>query len=148
MDLFEMLCGARLTVSYPRVGGVRNDISQEFLDKLYAFVLDFPSKMDDYETLVTENRVWKDRTVDIGIISAEEAVNWGLTGGMLRGSGVDYDVRKYAPYDAYDKVEFDIPIGKKGDCYDRYLVRMEEMRQANRIIKQCIEKLPAGAGHG
>jgi len=100
MDLFEMLCGARLTVSYPRVGGVRNDISQEFLDKLYAFVLDFPSKMDDYETLVTENRVWKDRTVDIGIISAEEAVNWGLTGGMLRGSGVDYDVRKYAPYDA------------------------------------------------
>ena len=145
MDLFEMLCGARLTVSYPRVGGVRNDISQEFLDKLYEFVLDFPSKMDDYETLVTENRVWKARTVGIGVISAEEAVNWGLTGGMLRGSGVDYDVRKYAPYDAYDKVEFDIPIGKNGDCYDRYLVRMEEMRQANRIVKQCIEKLPAGA---
>src|SRR4030043_654870 len=96
LELFEMICGARLTVSYPRVGGVRNDISQEFLDKLYAFVLDFPSKMDDYETLVTENRVWKDRTVDIGIISAEEAINWGLTGGMLRGSGVDYDVRKYA----------------------------------------------------
>jgi len=144
MDLFEMLCGARLTVSYPRVGGVRNDISQEFLDELYEFVLDFPSKMDDYETLVTENRVWKDRTVDIGVISAEEAINWGLTGGTLRGSGVDYDLRKYAPYDAYDKVEFDVPVGKKGDCYDRYLVRIEEMRQANRIIKQCIEKLPAG----
>jgi NADH:ubiquinone oxidoreductase subunit D len=144
MDLFEMLCGARLTVSYPRVGGVRNDISQEFLDELYEFVLDFPSKMDDYETLVTENRVWKDRTVDIGVISAEEAINWGLTGGTLRGSGVDYDLRKYAPYDAYDKVEFDVPVGKKGDCYDRYLVRMGEMRQANRIIKQCIEKLPAG----
>ncbi|PKL49325.1 MAG: NADH-quinone oxidoreductase subunit D [Nitrospira bacterium HGW-Nitrospira-1] len=144
MDLFEMLCGARLTVSYPRVGGVRNDVSQEFLDKLYAFVLDFPSKMDDYETLVTENRIWKKRTVGIGVISAEEAVNWGLTGGTLRGSGVNYDVRKHAPYDAYDKVEFDVPLGKNGDCYDRYLVRMGEMRQANRIIKQCIEKIPGG----
>lgn len=144
MDLFEMLCGARLTVSYPRVGGVRNDISQEFLDKLYESVLDFPSKMDDYETLVTENRVWKKRTVGIGVISAEEAVNWGLTGGMLRGSGVNYDVRKHTPYDAYDRVEFDIPLGENGDCYDRYLVRIGEMRQANRIIKQCIEKLPTG----
>ncbi len=144
LDLFEMLCGARLTVSYPRIGGVRNDISQEFLDGLYEFVLDFPSKMDDYETLVTENRIWKERTVGIGVISAEEAVNWGLTGGTLRGSGVDYDVRKYSPYDAYDKVEFDVPVGKNGDCYDRYLVRMGEMRQANRIIKQCIEKLPSG----
>lgn len=144
MDLFEMLCGARLTVSYPRIGGVRNDISQEFLDELYDFVLDFPSKMDDYETLVTENRVWKERTVGVGVISAEEAINWGLTGGTLRGSGVDYDVRKYAPYDAYDKVEFNVPVGRNGDCYDRYLVRIEEMRQANRIITQCIEGLPTG----
>ena len=144
MDLFEMLCGARLTVSYPRIGGVRNDISQEFLDELYDFVLDFPSKIDDYETLVTENRIWKDRTVGIGVISAEEAINWGLTGGTLRGSGVDYDVRKYAPYDAYGMVDFDVPVGINGDCYDRYIVRMGEMRQANRIIKQCIEKLPTG----
>ncbi|MBI4684570.1 MAG: NADH-quinone oxidoreductase subunit D [Nitrospirae bacterium] len=144
MDLFEMLCGARLTVSYPRVGGVRNDVSQEFVDKLYEFVLDFPSKIDDYETLVTENRIWKERTVGIGVISAEEAINWGLTGGTLRGSGVNYDVRKHAPYDAYDRVEFDVPLGKNCDCYDRYLVRIEEMRQANRIIKQCVEKLPAG----
>lgn len=145
MDLFEMLCGARLTVSYPRIGGVRNDISQEFLDELYEFVLEFPDRMDDYETLVTSNRIWKDRTVGIGVISAKEAVNWGLTGGMLRGSGLDYDVRKYAPYDAYDKVEFEIPVGRDpGDCYDRYLVRVGEMRQANRIIKQCIENLPAG----
>jgi len=144
LDLFEMICGARLTVSYPRVGGIRNDITQEFLDKAYEFAMGFDSRMDDYETLVTENRIWKERTVDIGIISAEEAVNWGLTGGTLRGSGVDYDVRKYAPYDAYDKVEFDIPVGKKGDCYDRYLVRVGEMRQANRILKQCIENLPEG----
>jgi len=144
LDLFEGLCGARLTVSYPRIGGVRNDVSQEFLDELYEFVLEFPYRIDDYETLVTENRVWKKRTVGIGVISAEEAINWGLTGGMLRGSGVNYDVRKHMPYDAYDKVEFDVPLGKNGDCYDRYLVRLGEMRQANRIIKQCIEKLPAG----
>lgn len=144
LDLFEMLCGARLTVSYPRVGGVRNDVSQDFLDRLYAFVLDFPSKVDDYETLVTENRIWKKRTVGIGAISAEEAINWGLTGPTLRGSGVDYDIRKHVPYDAYDKVEFNVATGKNGDCYDRYLVRMEEMRQSSRIITQCIEKLPAG----
>ncbi|MBI5633099.1 MAG: NADH-quinone oxidoreductase subunit D [Nitrospirae bacterium] len=144
LDLFEMICGARLTVSFPRVGGIRNDISQEFLDQLYAFILDFPAKMDDYETLVTENRIWKERTVDIGVISLEEAVNWGLTGGTLRGSGSDYDVRKYFPYDAYDKVDFDVPVGKNGDCYDRYLVRVGEMRQSIRIIRQCIENLPAG----
>lgn len=144
LDLFEMVSGARLTVSFPRIGGIRNDITQEFLDELYEFVLDFPSKMDDYETLVTENRIWKERTVGIGVISLEEAINWGLTGGTLRGSGSDYDVRKYFPYDAYDKVDFDVPVGKNGDCYDRYLVRIGEMRQATRIIKQCIENLPAG----
>lgn len=144
LDLFEMLCGARLTVSYPRIGGVRNDVSQEFLDKLYEFVLDFPKRMDEYETLVTQNRIWKERTVGIGVISAEEAVNWGLTGGTLRGSGVPYDVRTFFPYDAYDKVDFEVPVGSNGDCYDRYLVRVGEMRQANRIIQQCIEQLPAG----
>jgi NADH dehydrogenase I D subunit len=144
LDLFEMVCGARLTTSYPRIGGVRNDVSQEFLDELYNFILDFPSKIDDYETLVTENRIWKKRTVGIGVISADEAINWGLTGAVLRGSGVSYDVRKYAPYDAYDKVEFDVPIGENGDSYDRYRVRIEEMRQATRIIKQCVEKLPSG----
>jgi NADH dehydrogenase I D subunit len=144
LDLFEILCGARLTVSYPRIGGVRNDITQEFLDKLYEFVLDFPKRMDEYETLVTKNRIWKERTVGIGVISAEEAVNWGLTGGTLRGSGVPYDVRKFSPYDAYDKVDFEVPIGKNGDCYDRYIVRVGEMRQSIRIIQQCIEQLPGG----
>lgn len=144
LDLFEMLCGARLTVSYPRVGGIRNDVSQKFLDDLYDFILEFPSKIDDYETLVTENRIWKDRTIGIGVISAEEAVNWGLTGPTLRGSGVNYDVRKYVPYDAYEKVDFEVPIGKNGDCYDRYLVRIAEMRQSTSIIRQCIEKLPLG----
>jgi NADH dehydrogenase I D subunit len=145
LDLFEMTCGARLTVSYPRIGGVRNDVSQEFLDKLYEFTEEFPKIIEDqYETLIDENRIWLQRTKGIGVISAEEAINWGLTGPTLRGSGVPYDVRKYAPYDAYPYVEFDVPIGKNGDVYDRYKCRMEELKQSNRIIKQCIEKMPEG----
>lgn len=145
LDLFEMTCGARLTVSYPRIGGVRNDVSQEFLDKLYEFTEEFPKIVEDqYETLIDQNRIWLQRTKGIGVISAEEAINWGLTGPTLRGSGVPYDVRKYAPYDAYPYVEFDVPIGKNGDVYDRYKCRMEELKQSNRIIKQCIEKMPDG----
>jgi len=145
MDLFEMTCGARLTVSYPRIGGVRNDVSQEFLDELYEFTEEFPKIIEEqYETLIDQNRIWIQRTKGIGVISAEEAINWGLTGPTLRGSGVDYDVRKYAPYDAYPYVEFDVPVGKNGDVYDRYKCRMEELKQSNRIIKQCIEKMPTG----
>lgn len=144
LDLFEMVCGARLTVSYPRIGGVRNDVTQEFLDSLYKFTEEFPERIEEYETLIDQNRIWLKRTKGIGVISAEEAINWGLTGPMIRGSGVPYDVRKFAPYDAYDKVEFDVPVGKNGDVYDRYRVRMEELRQSNRIIRQCIEKLPKG----
>ncbi len=144
LDLFEMLCGARLTVSYPRIGGVRNDVSQEFLDSLYKFTEEFPRRIEEYETLIDKNRIWLRRTKGIGVISAEEAINWGLSGPTLRGSGVNYDIRKRFPYDAYDKVEFDIPLGKNGDVYDRYRCRMEELRQSNRIIKQCIEKLPEG----
>ncbi len=144
LDLFEMVCGARLTVSYPRIGGVRNDVTQEFLDSLYKFTEEFPRRIEEYETLIDQNRIWLKRTKGIGVISAEEAINWGLTGPMIRGSGIPYDVRKFAPYDAYDKVEFDVPVGKNGDVYDRYRVRMEELRQSNRIIKQCIEKLPKG----
>ncbi|MCL4537876.1 MAG: NADH dehydrogenase (quinone) subunit D [Nitrospirae bacterium] len=145
IDLFEMTCGARLTVSYPRIGGVRNDVSQEFLDKLYEFTEEFPKIIEDqYETLIDQNRIWLQRTKGIGVISAEEAINWGLTGPTLRGSGVPYDIRKYAPYDAYDKVEFDVPVGRNGDVYDRYKCRMEELKQSNRIIKQCIEQMPKG----
>ncbi len=144
LDLFEMLCGARLTTSYARIGGVRNDVSQRFLDSLYQFTQEFPKRVEEYETLIDQNRIWLKRTKGIGVIEADEAVNWGLSGPTLRGSGVAYDVRKYAPYDAYDKVEFDVPIGKVGDVYDRYRCRMEEFRQSNRIIRQCIEKLPRG----
>jgi NADH dehydrogenase I D subunit len=144
LDLFEEICGARLTVSYPRIGGVRNDVTQHFIDSLYKFTLEFPRRVDEYETLIDQNRIWLKRTKGIGVISAEEAVNWGLTGPTLRGSGVNYDVRKAAPYDAYDKVDFEVPLGTAGDVYDRYRCRMEELRQSNRIIQQCIEKLPPG----
>ncbi len=144
LDLFELLCGARLTTSYARIGGVRNDVSQEFIDSLYKFTEEFPGRVEEYETLIDQNRIWLKRTKGIGVIEADEAVSWGLTGPTLRGSGVSYDVRKHAPYDAYDKVEFDVPVGKVGDVYDRYRCRMEEFRQSSRIIRQCIEQLPEG----
>jgi NADH:ubiquinone oxidoreductase subunit D len=144
LELFEKICGARLTVTYPRVGGVRNDVTQEVLDSLWKFTEEFPSRILEYETLIDQNRIWLQRTKGIGVISAEEAVNWGLTGPTLRGSGVPYDVRKYMPYDAYDKVEFEVPIGTEGDTYDRYRCRIMEMRQSNNIIRQCIEKMPPG----
>lgn len=144
LDLLEMLTGARLTVSYGRIGGVRNDVTQEFLDSLYQFTEEFPRRIEEYETLIDQNRIWLQRTKGIGVISAEEAINWGLTGPMVRGSGIPYDIRKFEPYDAYDKVDFEVPTGVEGDVYDRYRVRMLELRQSNRIIKQCIENLPPG----
>jgi NADH:ubiquinone oxidoreductase subunit D len=144
LELFEMICGARLTVTYPRVGGVKNDVPQEFLDSLWKFTEEFPSRILEYETLIDQNRIWLKRTIGIGVISAEEAVNWGLTGPTLRGSGVPYDIRRHMPYDAYDKVDFEVPIGTEGDTYDRYRCRMLEFRQSNNIIRQCIQKLPVG----
>ncbi len=144
LDLFEILCGARLTTSYPRIGGVKNDISQEFVDALHLFTEEFPGKIKEYETLIDTNRIWLKRTRGVGIISAEEAVNWGLTGPTLRGSGVSYDVRKAQPYDAYEQMDFEVPVGSNGDVYDRYRCRMLELRQSNRIIAQCLEKLPDG----
>jgi len=144
LDLFERLCGARLTVSYPRIGGVRNDVSTQWLEDLYNFTEEFPMRIKQYETLIDKNRIWLRRTKGIGVISAEEAINWGLSGPTLRGSGVPYDVRKFTPYAAYEKVKWEVPTGKNGDVYDRYRVRMEELRQSNSIIRQCIEKLPSG----
>ncbi|GAB4390048.1 MAG: NADH dehydrogenase (quinone) subunit D [Thermodesulfovibrionales bacterium] len=144
LDLFEKLCGARLTVSYPRIGGVRNDVTQDFLDSLYRFTEEFPKRIEEYETLIDQNRIWLKRTRGIGVISAEEAISRGFTGPMIRGSGIPYDIRKVEPYDAYDKVDFDVPVGSAGDVYDRYRVRMQELRQSNRIIRQCIEMLPRG----
>jgi NADH dehydrogenase I D subunit len=144
LDLFEMATGARMTVSYARIGGVRNDVPRDFLEKCREFTEIFPKRLEDYDTLIRENRIWLKRTVGIGVMSAEEAINYGLTGASLRGSGVNYDLRKVEPYAAYDKVEFDVPLGTKGDVYDRYVVRLNEMRQSNRIIKQCLDMLQPG----
>ena len=146
LNIFERICGARLTHSYVRIGGVRRDFPQEAIDELYKFTEEFPSRIYDYETLIDINRIWLKRTKNIGVVSAEEAINLGLTGPVLRGSGVPYDVRKYKPYDAYNEVDFIVPTGKNGDTYDRYRVRMEELRQSNRIIRQCLDKLPETKG--
>lgn len=144
IDLFERLCGARLTVSYPRIGGLKNDVEPQWLEDLCKFTDEFPMRLEEYETLIDRNRIWLRRTKGIGVISAEDAINWGMSGPALRGSGVPYDVRKAMPYAAYDKVKWEVPTGRNGDIYDRYRVRMEEFRQSNSIIRQCVEKLPEG----
>jgi NADH dehydrogenase I D subunit len=144
LDLTEMVTGARQTVSYVRIGGVRNDVPLDFIDKCREFTELFPKRLEEYDTMIRENRIWLKRTVGIGVMTPEDAVNYGLTGGTLRGSGVNYDLRKVEPYAAYDKVEFDVPLGKNGDVYDRYIVRINEMRQSNRIIRQCLDMMQPG----
>ena len=144
LDLFERLCGARLTLNYFRIGGVDSDFTPDLVERLRAFLKDFPAHIEEYETLLQTNRIWVGRTKDVAVISAEDAINFGLTGPVLRASGVAYDVRKLEPYGAYDKVEWEVPIGKNGDTYDRYWVRMEELRQSSRIIAQCLDQLPEG----
>jgi len=144
LDLYEEYCGARLTLNAMRVGGQPFDLPAGWTDRCRAFIDQFPAKVADWERLLTKNRIWKLRTVGIGVISGADAIEWGLTGPPLRGSGVKWDVRKVFPYDHYDEMEFDIPIGANGDTYDRYLVRMEEMRQSVRIVRQCLDRLPDG----
>jgi NADH-quinone oxidoreductase subunit D len=171
MDAYEAASGARLHAAYYRPGGVYRDLPESMpkfaynktrsdsawkklntdregslLDFLWAFTERFPKYVDEYETLLSDNRIWKQRLVDIGIVSPDQAQAWGLTGPMLRGSGVAWDLRKQQPYEVYAQMDFDIPIGKNGDCYDRYLVRVEEMRQSNRIVRQCIEWLQKNPG--
>ena len=145
MEFYEGTCGARLHAAYFRVGGVHQDMPAGMGNDILAWADEFPKFLDDMETLLNENRIFKQRTVDIGIVSEEEAMAWGFSGPMLRASGVPWDLRKAQPYDVYDEMDFDIPIGKNGDCYDRYLIRVEEMRQSVRIIRQCIENMPDGA---
>ena len=144
LDLFEELCGARLTMNYYRIGGVDSDLSSGIIERLRGFLKTFPSKINEYDTLLKNNRIWIARTRDVAVVSAEDAINLGLTGPPLRGSGVNYDIRKAEPYAAYDKVEWEVPLGKNGDTYDRYLIRMEEMKQSIRIIDQCLDQLPEG----
>ena len=144
LDLFEEIAGGRLHTGYMRIGGVAKDATPKFLEELEEFLELFPKKIDEYETLLTENRIWLSRTKGVGVIDKETAINWGITGPVLRAAGCDYDVRKYYPYCVYDRLEFDVPVFQNGDVYDRYRVRMEEMRQSVRIIKQCLEKMPEG----
>lgn len=170
MDCYEAVSGARMHATYYRPGGVYRDLPMtmpqytssfrsqreihqinearqgSLLDFIEDFVKRFPKKIDEYETLLTENRIWKQRTVGIGVVSPERAIQLGFTGPMLRGSGVAWDLRKKQPYEVYDKLNFDIAIGTNGDCYDRYLVRVEEMRQSNKIIQQCIDWLRENPG--
>jgi len=144
LDMFEELCGARLTLNYFRVGGVDSDFDANLIARLSRFLAAFPAHIEEYDTLLAKNRIWLSRTKDVAVISAEDAINFGLTGPVIRGSGVAYDVRKFSPYGVYGDVEWDVPVGKNGDTYDRYWVRMEEMRQSVRIIEQCLAKLPDG----
>ena len=171
MDCYEAVSGTRMHATYYRPGGVFRDLpenmpkytaskwrSQKNVDRLNAiregslldfidaFCEKFPSCVDQYETLLTDNRIWKQRTVNIAVVSPERALSLGFTGPMLRGSGIEWDLRKKQPYAVYDQVDFDIPVGTNGDCYDRYLVRVEEMRQSNRIIKQCVDWLRENPG--
>jgi len=170
-DVYEAVSGARMHAAYYRPGGVYRDLPERMpqyaaqrtrtarvqdemnearqgslLDFIAAFTRRFPGCVDDYETLLTENRIWKQRTVGIGVVSPERAIALGFTGPMLRGSGVPWDLRRKQPYEVYDRMAFDIPVGTRGDCYDRYLVRVQEMRESNRIVSQCVDWLRANPG--
>ena len=144
MTFYERVSGSRLHANYFRPGGVHKDLPIRLTDDIMTFCDSFPKIIDDLETLLTDNRIFKQRNVEIGIVTKEEALEHSFSGVMLRGSGVAWDLRKSQPYDCYQDFEFKIPVGKNGDCYDRYLCRMEEMRQSVKIIKDCIEKMPAG----
>ncbi len=144
LEICEAASGARMHANYIRPGGVNADIADGLGERIADFIEGFPKRLDDIENVLTENRIWKQRLVDIGVVSAEQAMDWGFSGPMLRGSNVAWDLRKAQPYDVYDRMEFDIPVGKNGDCYDRYLVRIEEMRQSVRIIEQCLDQMPSG----
>jgi NADH-quinone oxidoreductase subunit D len=171
LDCYEAVSGARMHATYIRPGGVYRDLPESMpkyepskwhnkketevrnrnrqgslLDFIEDFTRRFPAYIDEYETLLTDNRIWKQRTVGIGVVSAERAMQLGFTGAMLRGSGIEWDLRKKQPYEVYDQLDFDIPVGVNGDCYDRYLVRVEELRQANRIVSQCVDWLRANPG--
>ena len=144
MEFYERVSGARMHAAYIRPGGVAQDLPLGFCDDVHVFCQHFASRIDEMEEMLTNNRIWKQRLVDIGVVTADEALDWGFSGVMLRGSGVAWDLRKTQPYDVYDQLPFDVPVGSRGDCYDRYLIRIEEMRQSLRLIMECINVLPEG----
>jgi NADH dehydrogenase (ubiquinone) Fe-S protein 2 len=144
MEFYERVSGARLHSAYIRPGGVAQDIPQGLLNDIYIFAEQFSTRVDEIEEMLSNNRIWKQRLVDIGVVSAEDAMNFGFSGVMLRGSGIPWDLRKTQPYEVYGDMDFDIPVGTNGDCYDRYLIRIEEMRQSLRIIMQVLNMIPTG----
>ncbi len=144
LEFHEAVSGARFHAAYFRPGGVHQDMPEGMEEKLFQHFKNLPKFIDDLENLLTNNRILKQRSVDIGIISKSEAIEWGCSGPVLRSAGVPWDLRRSQPYDAYDQVEFEVPVGKKGDCFDRYLVRIEEMRQSIKIINQCLNKIQSG----
>lgn len=144
LEFYERVSGARMHAAYIRPGGVAQDLPMGLCDDIYKFAKQFASRIDEMEDVLSANRIWKQRLVDIGIVTAQEALDWGFSGIMLRGSGIAWDLRKTQPYDIYDELEFDVPVGNKGDCYDRYLIRIEEMRQSLRMVIQCLNKMPEG----
>ena len=146
LDFFEEYCGARLTLNCMRIGGLPFDITAGWVERLMEFIDDLPSRIDDYEQLLTDNRIWKKRTVGIGVISGEECIEWGVTGPVLRASGIEWDLRRAQPYECYDELDFAIPTRTNGDTYDRYIVRVQEMRQSVRIIRQCLDRLTLPPG--
>ena len=148
MVFYERASGARMHAKYFRPGGVHQDLPPKLIDDIHDFCDPFLKVVDDLEGLLTENRIFKQRNVDIAVVKLEDAWNWGFSGVMVRGSGAAWDLRRAQPYECYSELEFDIPVGKNGDCYDRYLIRMEEMRQSVRIMKQCLEMLRSKDGQG
>jgi len=144
MEFYERVSGARMHAAYIRPGGVAQDLPVGLSEDIYRFCRQFASRIDEMEELLTGNRIWKQRLVDIGVVTADQALNWGFSGVMLRGSGVAWDLRKTQAYDVYDRMDFQVPVGSRGDCYDRYLIRVEEMRQSLRIILQCLQEMPQG----
>jgi NADH-quinone oxidoreductase subunit D len=145
MEFYEQASGSRMHAAYFRPGGVASDIDDDLLSQISDFTLSFPKVLADVETLLNENRIWKQRTVGIGIVTPEQAQEWGFSGPMLRGSNIAWDLRKSQPYDVYEEMDFDVAVGVNGDCYDRYLIRVAEMYESIKIIKQCITKMPKGA---
>jgi len=144
MEFYERVSGARMHAAYIRPGGVSQDLPAGLSHDIYRFAEQFASRIDELEEMLTNNRIWKQRLVDIGCVSVEEALDWGFSGVMLRGSGVPWDLRATQPYDVYDRMQFEVPVGTQGDCYDRYLIRVEEMRQSLRILIQALNALPTG----
>jgi len=144
MEFYERVSGARMHAAYFRPGGVYADIPKGLLNDIFIFVEQFNIRLTEMEDMLTENRIWKQRLVDIGVVSAADAYQWGFSGVMLRGSGVKWDLRKSQPYEVYDKLDFAVPVGTNGDCYDRYLVRVFEMRESLKIIEQCLNQIPSG----